>query len=54
MILYKYEDGRTMRGRGCLRGQANFTCTTAYAEKKQCTTLNNGEQVILGVLKNFL
>jgi len=65
MLLHEYEDGTTFRFRGCLpprksnnlpSGYANFTtfkCTPAYAEKKQCTILNNGEQVILDVLKGF-
>ena len=43
--LWTAEDGTVMRHRGCLMGQANFTCSSGYSEKQQCTTLENGQQV---------
>jgi len=53
MGLYINEDGTEVRGRGCKRGNANYTCSDAYEEKKQCITLENGQQVSLDVLTGF-
>ena len=39
------KDGEVVgRGRGCMRGNSNYTCTEAFLEE-QCTELENGEKV---------
>ena len=54
IVTEDQETKTTKRFRGCLRGQANYTCTESYTDKTQCTTLESGETVSIGVLTGFL
>jgi len=53
MELFINEDGTEVRRRGCMTGNENHTCSDAYEEKKQCITLEDGQQVSLHVLTGF-
>jgi len=47
------ENGVTVRGRGCMRGSSNYTCSEDFRNKEQCRTVD-GVKVNCNVVIRFL